>query len=61
MCEERQNVGKGPVCAEECATDAILVGQPGQIADELDKRDRDPFFNDEAMEVIFGEDAEVFN
>ncbi|WP_330166479.1 4Fe-4S dicluster domain-containing protein [Halobacterium sp. KA-4] len=61
MCEERQNVGKGPACAEECATDAILVGQPGQIADELDKRDRDPFFNDEAMEVIFGEDAEVFN
>jgi formate dehydrogenase iron-sulfur subunit len=61
MCEERQDIGKGPACAEECATDAILVGSAGQIADELDKRDSEPFFNDQAMEVIFGDDAEVFN
>ncbi|WP_254536040.1 4Fe-4S dicluster domain-containing protein [Halomarina litorea] len=56
MCEERQHVGKGPACAEECATDAILVGDAGDIADELDKRDAAPAFNKEAMEIIFGAD-----
>nr|WP_279529794.1 4Fe-4S dicluster domain-containing protein [Halospeciosus flavus] len=61
MCEERQDVGKGPACAEECATDAILVGTTEQIADEMEKRESEPFFNDEAMHVIFGEEAEVFN
>lgn len=60
MCEQRQDVGKGPACAEECATDAILVGQPSQIADELDKRDSGPFFNDVAMDVVFGADAGEF-
>ncbi|WP_101298318.1 4Fe-4S dicluster domain-containing protein [Halegenticoccus soli] len=60
MCEERQEVGKGPACAEECATDAILVGTSEQIAEELDRRDSGTFFNDAAMEIIFGEDAEVF-
>ncbi|MCL7418569.1 MAG: 4Fe-4S dicluster domain-containing protein, partial [Halalkalicoccus sp.] len=61
MCEERQNIGKGPACAEECATDAILVGTPSQIASELDSRDSAPFFNDTAMNIVFGEDdAEVF-
>ncbi|KYH27885.1 putative dimethyl sulfoxide reductase iron-sulfur subunit B [Halalkalicoccus paucihalophilus] len=59
-CEERQDVGKGPACAEECATDAILVGSPGQIANELEKRDSGAFFNDTAMEIIFGDDAEMF-
>jgi len=60
MCEERQDVGKGPACAEECSTDAILVGTSGDIADELEKRDSGVFFNDAAMEVIFGSDAEEF-
>ena len=60
MCEERQDVGKGPACAEECSTDAILVGTPGDIANELDKRGSAPFFNDVAMDIIFGDDAEVF-
>jgi len=60
MCEERQDVGKGPACAEECATDAILVGTSDQIADELDSRDSGSFFNDEAMEIIFGDDADAF-
>ncbi|MFB6302835.1 MAG: 4Fe-4S dicluster domain-containing protein [Haloferacaceae archaeon] len=60
MCEERQAVGKGPACAEECSTDAILVGSPGDIADELEKRDSGVFFNSAAMEVIFGEDAGEF-
>ncbi|SEH43838.1 formate dehydrogenase iron-sulfur subunit [Halopenitus malekzadehii] len=60
MCEERQDVGKGPACAEECSTDAILVGQPSQIADELNKRDEGSFFNDTAMEIVFGEDAGEF-
>jgi formate dehydrogenase iron-sulfur subunit len=61
MCQERQDVGKGPACAEECATDAILVGTSEQIADELDKRGSGSFFNDEAMKVVFGEDdAEAF-
>jgi formate dehydrogenase iron-sulfur subunit len=62
MCEERQaETGKGPACAEECSTDAILVGTPDQIADELDSRDAGVFFNDVAMNIIFGEDAEVFD
>jgi len=61
MCEERQNVGKGPACAEECATDAILVGTAEQISSEMERRDTEPFFNDTAMEIIFGEDAEVFD
>ncbi|QDX41397.1 4Fe-4S dicluster domain-containing protein [Salarchaeum sp. JOR-1] len=60
MCEERQTVGKGPACAEECATDAILVGTSQQIASEMEARETEPFFNDTAMEVIFGDDAEVF-
>jgi len=60
MCEERQNVGKGPACAEECSTDALLVGTPEQIAGELDRRDSGTFFNDVAMDIVFGEDAEVF-
>ncbi|MDT3436485.1 4Fe-4S dicluster domain-containing protein [Haloarcula sp. 1CSR25-25] len=60
MCEERQDVGKGPACAEECATDAILVGTPAQISDELDNRGSDTFFNDVAMDIIFGEDASEF-
>jgi len=61
MCEERQDVGKGPACAEECSTDAILVGSAGEIADELDRRDSGTFFNDVAMDIIFGEEeAEVF-
>jgi formate dehydrogenase iron-sulfur subunit len=60
MCEERQDVGKGPACAEECATDAILVGEPSQIADELDRRDEGAFFNDVAMDIVFGEDAGEF-
>jgi formate dehydrogenase iron-sulfur subunit len=62
MCEERQDVGKGPACAEECSTDAILVGTADQISDELEDRGQDPFFNDVAMEIIFGEDgAEAFD
>jgi formate dehydrogenase iron-sulfur subunit len=61
MCEERQDVGKGPACAEECATDAILVGDASQIAEELDARDSGTFFNAEAMEIVFGaDDAEEF-
>ncbi|NHX36448.1 MULTISPECIES: 4Fe-4S dicluster domain-containing protein [Halolamina] len=61
MCQDRQEVGKGPACAEECATDAILVGTTEQIADELDKRDSGTFFNDDAMEIVFGaDDAEAF-
>jgi len=60
MCTERQEVGKGPACAEECATDAILVGTPDQIADELEHRDSGVFFNDEAMDIIFGSDAGEF-
>ena len=60
MCEERQDVGKGPACAEECSTNAILVGDSREIASELEKRDSGVFFNDVAMDVIFGEDAEAF-
>ncbi|MFC6939817.1 4Fe-4S dicluster domain-containing protein [Salinirubellus sp. GCM10025818] len=60
MCEERQDVGKGPACAEECSTDAILVGSAGEIADELDRRDSGTFFNDVAMDIVFGDEAEVF-
>lgn len=60
MCEERQAVNKGPACAEECSTDAILVGSATEIAEELDKRGSGTFFNDVAMEIVFGEDAEVF-
>jgi len=61
MCEERQDVGKGPACAEECATDAILVGDADEISAELDRRDSGTFFNDVAMEIIFGEEeAQVF-
>jgi formate dehydrogenase iron-sulfur subunit len=60
MCEERQDVGKGPACAEECSTDAILVGSADEIADELDKRGSGTFFNDVAMDIVFGEEAEVF-
>jgi formate dehydrogenase iron-sulfur subunit len=60
MCEERQEVGKGPACAEECSTDAILVGDSREIASELEKRDSGVFFNGVAMDVIFGEDAEAF-
>ena len=60
MCEERQEVGKGPACAEECSTDAILVGDSREIASELEKRDSGVFFNDVAMDIIFGEDAEAF-
>jgi formate dehydrogenase iron-sulfur subunit len=59
-CEERQEISKGPACAEECATDAILVGTPDQISDELERRDSGVFFNDVAMEIIFGEDASDF-
>nr|WP_276234673.1 4Fe-4S dicluster domain-containing protein [Halosegnis sp. DT85] len=61
MCEERQHVGKGPACAEECATDAILVGDAAEIADEMEKRGSAPFFNDQAMEIIFGEEAGEFS
>jgi formate dehydrogenase iron-sulfur subunit len=60
MCEERQDVGKGPACAEECATDAILVGTSEEIASELDRRGSAPFYNDVAMDIIFGEDAGEF-
>jgi len=60
MCEERQSVGKGPACAEECSTDAILVGSADEIAAELDRRDSGTFFNDVAMDIIFGEETEVF-
>ncbi|MDL5362121.1 4Fe-4S dicluster domain-containing protein [Halalkalicoccus sp. NIPERK01] len=60
-CEERQDVGQGPACAEECATDAILVGSSGEIADELEKRDSGAFFNDTALEIIFGDDAGMFD
>ncbi|MFC6905160.1 4Fe-4S dicluster domain-containing protein [Halalkalicoccus tibetensis] len=60
-CEERQDAGQGPACAEECATNAILVGSSGQIADELEKRDSGAFFNETAMEIIFGDDARMFD
>ncbi|MFC7156777.1 4Fe-4S dicluster domain-containing protein [Halomarina halobia] len=61
MCEERQGIGKGPACAEECATDAILVGTADDIAGELDRRGSAPAFNQQAMEIVFGkEDARVF-
>ena len=61
MCEERMDVGKGPACAEECATDAILVGTTEEISGELDRRGSGTFFNDVSMEIIFGEEgAEVF-
>ena len=60
MCQERQDVGKGPACAEECSTDAIPVGDSREIAAELDKRDSGVFFNGVAMDIIFGEDAEAF-
>ncbi len=57
MCESRQDVGKGPACAEECATDAIIVGTPDEIGNELDRRGSGTFFNDVAMDIIFGDDA----
>ncbi|MFC7224865.1 MULTISPECIES: 4Fe-4S dicluster domain-containing protein [Halalkalicoccus] len=60
-CRERQEVGQGPACAEECATNAILVGSTGEIADELEKRNSGPFFNDTAMEIIFGDEARMFD
>ncbi|PSQ11954.1 formate dehydrogenase [Halobacteriales archaeon QS_5_70_15] len=60
MCSERQDVGKGPACAEECSTDAILVGSADEIAAELDRRDSGTFFNDVAMDIIFGEETEAF-
>lgn len=60
-CDERQDAGQGPACAEECATNAILVGSAGEIADELEKRDSGSFFNDTAMEIIFGDDARMFD
>ena len=60
MCEERQDVGKGPACAEECSTDAILVGEAGEIADELDRRGSASFFNQVSMDIIFGEEAGEF-
>lgn len=61
-CRERQHASKGPACAEECATDAILVGSTGDIVDELDKRDSGSFFNETALNIIFGEDeAEMFD
>ncbi|RKD95590.1 4Fe-4S dicluster domain-containing protein [Halopiger aswanensis] len=60
-CKERQMADQGPACVDECATNALLVGTAGEIADELEKRDSQPFFNDEAMEIIFGkEDAQLF-
>ena len=59
-CHERQQAKKGPACAEECATNTILVGSTSEIADELEKRDSGPFFNQEAMEIIFGDDAHMF-
>jgi formate dehydrogenase iron-sulfur subunit len=58
-CRERQYAKKGPACAEECSTDAILVGSAGDISDELKKRDSGSFFNDTALEIIFGEDADM--
>ena len=60
MCVDRQDVGKGPACAEECATDALLVGDASEISAELEKRGSDHFFNDVAMEIVFGEDADEF-
>jgi formate dehydrogenase iron-sulfur subunit len=61
MCEERQDVGKGPACAEECPTDAILVGTPDQIHEELDRRNSGSFFNSVSLDIVFGEeDAQVF-
>ncbi len=57
MCEERQEIGKGPACAEECATDAILVGTPGEISDELERRGSGSFFNEQALQVVFGEES----
>ncbi len=59
-CRSRQEAKKGPACAEECATNAILVGSASQIADELDKRESGSFFNDTALEIIFGDDARFF-
>lgn len=59
-CKERQEVGMAPACVDECATNALLVGSPGDIADELDKRDSGSFFNEESMQIIFGEDADLF-
>lgn len=58
-CRSRQQAGKGPACAEECSTDAILVGSAGDIADELSQRESGSFFNDTALEIIFGDDAEM--
>jgi len=59
-CRSRQKKKKGPACAEECSTNAILVGSPGDIADELEKRNSGSFFNDTALEIIFGaDDAEL--
>jgi formate dehydrogenase iron-sulfur subunit len=60
-CHSRQEVGKGPACAEECATDAILVGSTGDIVEELDSRDSGSFFNDQALEIIFGDEARHFD
>ncbi|MFC6717705.1 4Fe-4S dicluster domain-containing protein [Natrialbaceae archaeon GCM10025810] len=59
-CRPRQEAGKGPACAEECATNAILVGSSTQIAEELETRNSGAFFNQEALEIIFGEDDARF-
>ncbi|MGZ0746911.1 MULTISPECIES: 4Fe-4S dicluster domain-containing protein [unclassified Haloparvum] len=56
-CRERQHASQGPACAEECATDAILVGTTSEIKDELEKRESGSFFNDAALDVIFGDEA----
>lgn len=62
MCKDRQlETGRGPACAEECATDTILVGTTEQIADELHKRGEKSFFNDTALEIIFGDDKKYFD
>ena len=57
-CEPRQEQDLEPACSSECPTDALIFGTPDELAEELEKDNRSTPFNDDAAQVVFGDDAD---
>ncbi|WIV66675.1 4Fe-4S dicluster domain-containing protein [Natrialbaceae archaeon AArc-T1-2] len=58
-CEPRQEAGLEPACSSECPTDALLFGTPEDLSERLEEDDTVQPFDEEAAEIIFGDDADM--
>lgn len=53
-CVERVEEGENPVCVDQCPTDALAYGTPGEIAGEFRESRGSDMFTERFGDVVFG-------